>query len=171
MTVAHRCTARCTGRLLAWYVEDCRWDLALLAERFRFGAVNGWVANEEGAQARDGGEGLVVEAEEVGDEALVEVDAGGVDGAAVEGLEGSVLEVAPDGLGLVELPGLELTHDERGERYEHFSITSRPQGGSPIRVVRPRVSGGTDSGNHEGCPCTDRLVRRPFDRGHRTGKP
>ena len=58
------------------------------------------IAGEEGAEARDGGEGVIVEAEQVGDEALVEVDAGGVNGAAVEGLEGAVLEALARHLGL-----------------------------------------------------------------------
>ena len=88
------------------------------------GSVNGRVAGEEGAQAGNGGEGLVVEAEQVGHDALVEVDAGGVDGTAVEGLEGGVLEFRPDGLGLVELPGLEPSHVQRRERIQNSLFAS-----------------------------------------------
>lgn len=51
-------------------------------------------------------DGRIAEADRVDDEALIELDAGGVDGAAVEGVERTVLEVAPYGLGLVELSEL-----------------------------------------------------------------
>ena len=86
--------------------------------------MDGRIAGEESAQAGDGFERVIVEAEEVGDEALVEVDAGVVDGALVEGLEGSALEVAPDGLGLVELPRLEGAHVEDGERFQNSLFAS-----------------------------------------------
>ena len=83
------------------------WQFRLL------GPVDGRVAGEEGAQAGDCGEGLVVEAEQVGDGALVEFNAGRVDGAAVEGLEGPALKVSPDGLGFVELTWLEVAPAKR----------------------------------------------------------
>ena len=103
--------------------------------------MDGRVAGEEGAQPSDGGEGLIVEAQHVDDEALVEVYAGGVDGTAVEGLEGSALEVAPDGLSLVELPRLGFARVECGGLFQHSLLGSPSATGSPCRWYGRRCPG------------------------------
>ena len=68
--------------------------------------MDGRIAGEEAAQACQGVLGFRRQGEQIADDAVVEVDVRGIDGAAVEGLEGSILEVAVDGLRLVKLLGL-----------------------------------------------------------------
>ena len=79
-----------------------------------FGAVDGGFGGEEGAESGYGSNGVFAQAQHIPNEAFVELDAGGIYGAFVEGLEFSVLEVSPDGLGLFQLPGLELADVEGG---------------------------------------------------------
>ena len=84
--------------------------------------MNGWIRGEKPSQAGNAFRGFGWQGQQVGGDAVVEVGAGGVDGAAVEGLEGSVLELAVDGLGFIELPGLELADVMCVERFKHSLV-------------------------------------------------
>ena len=81
-----------------------------------------WVARLKHSKARERSLRLVRQRQEVRNGALIQFNARGVNGAAMEGLEGPVLEVPIDGLRFVELPGLELADVKRAYDLGHSSI-------------------------------------------------
>ena len=70
--------------------------------------------------------GVFSETEQVSDHALIQLDACGVNGALIEGLKLPVAEVAPDRLGLIQLPRLQLSHVERGKCLPTFPCCPVP---------------------------------------------
>ena len=77
------------------------------------GAVYGRISGQQGAEAGDGGNGVLSQAKEVSHNALVKLYARGVYGAFMEGQELAVPEFPPYLLGLFQLPRFQLPNVQR----------------------------------------------------------
>ena len=88
----------------------------LLTGHFRLFAVRDRrITRQQLKQARHSILSFVRQGKKIRNDAHIEFNAHGINGAPVEGLERPALEVAPNSLRLVQLPGLKLAHVERGE--------------------------------------------------------
>ena len=81
-----------------------------LTGQFRLlAAVDGRVSPQQLTQTRNGVLHFNRQRQQVPDDSAVKLNPPGLNGAAVEGFESLVLEIATDGLRITELPRLELT--------------------------------------------------------------